>query len=274
MPSNHGHSYDESLLKAVPVATKEQLQEGYNPDILVAPSSSSARQKSVHHPQSSTPQPQQTSPVSIPPPPPLVHTSTDPEQGNVIPTNGSHSYSPLTEKPFGVQGGRQQPFWRTRKGLIIIGAVVGALIIIAVVIGGAVGGTRHNKGQNQLQQPAGSDGGNNAPVGNTGSKDGQSTSTTTELGGAFSQLTSKTNGATPVPATGLPLGLPGLGTPTAGGGGGPVPTGRAAPGAPGDPTGGTNGMTDNHGMILGGEKVVTGKSSMEELVDFVRLLHA
>ncbi|KAG7442071.1 uncharacterized protein BT62DRAFT_922889 [Guyanagaster necrorhizus] len=99
--------YDQALLAEAPAATKAQLQEGYNPDIL---------------------RPNRTPPV-------LSDTEPDPESQSGPPTSKEHlplsagSSSPL----------RRIPFWRTRKGIIII--VIAVIVVIGAVVGGAVGGT-------------------------------------------------------------------------------------------------------------------------------------
>jgi len=132
-------SYDENLLREAPAATREQLQEGYNPDLLVAP----ARHKSVRR----------QSPILSTPPgaaapalPGLAHPhGSDMEQGNVVSTGkSSNSYDLLREKP---EESGKTPFWRSKSGKIVIGIIV-ALVIIGAVVGGAVGGTLSKKSNN------------------------------------------------------------------------------------------------------------------------------
>ncbi|KAJ7597733.1 hypothetical protein C8J56DRAFT_327305 [Mycena floridula] len=86
--------YDQSLLAAAPVATKAQLQEGYNADLLAPP----------------------------------TRRPTNPENG--VPSN---------EKV--VPALPRVPFWRTTKGLIIIG--VAAVVIVVAIVVGAVVGSKH-----------------------------------------------------------------------------------------------------------------------------------
>ncbi|KAF8624302.1 hypothetical protein AX15_005933 [Amanita polypyramis BW_CC] len=149
-----GSSYDESLLRDAPVATREQLQEGYNPDILIAPT----RHRSVHHPQPI----QQTPSGAAPPVPPVpLSSSTDLEQGNTIPGgNSSNAYSPLNEK---LDRGRRKPFWRTTGGIVAIIIVI--LIILGGAIGGGVGGTRKH-GNSQLSSSSNSSGQSTSNGGN------------------------------------------------------------------------------------------------------------
>ncbi|KAF8730001.1 hypothetical protein AX14_005838 [Amanita brunnescens Koide BX004] len=160
---NVGGSYDESLLREAPAATREQLQEGYNPDLLVTPT----RHKSVRH----------TSPLLSTPPgaaapalPSLSHPhGSDMEQGNIVSTGkSSHSYDLLREKS---EGSRDTPFWATTSGKILI-AVIVALVIIGAVVGGAVGGTVGHKSNKRLstssagpQAQGNSTGSTVAPVG-------------------------------------------------------------------------------------------------------------
>ncbi|KAK0200489.1 hypothetical protein DFS33DRAFT_161819 [Desarmillaria ectypa] len=99
--------YDQALLAEAPAATKAQLQEGYNPDIL---------------------RPNRTSPVRS-------DTDPDPESQSGPPTSKEHlPLSAGSSPPL-----RRIPFWRTRKGIIII--VIAVIVVIGAVVGGAVGGT-------------------------------------------------------------------------------------------------------------------------------------
>ncbi|KAL1740648.1 hypothetical protein HDZ31DRAFT_67737 [Schizophyllum fasciatum] len=101
MPSQSGH-YDEGLLAEAPKATKAQLQEGYNPDILA--------------PQ----RPATTSPTR------------DIESKGQSPATTPALYTPSARRP---------PFWRTKKGMIAL-AVLALVIVGAVVggaVGGTVG---------------------------------------------------------------------------------------------------------------------------------------
>ncbi|KAF8809970.1 hypothetical protein BYT27DRAFT_7187300 [Phlegmacium glaucopus] len=101
--------YDESLLASAPKATKAQLQDGYNPDLLVEKNSSSV-------------------PASV----------IDPEAAN------HHANAVGREEGAVLPPTKKLPFHHTQKGIIVI--VVLVVIIIAVVVGGAVGGTRAKHG--------------------------------------------------------------------------------------------------------------------------------
>ncbi|KAF9023804.1 hypothetical protein BDZ89DRAFT_1136448 [Hymenopellis radicata] len=101
MPSTNGH-YDQTLLAEAQAPTRAQLQEGYNADIL---------------------RPNRT--------PALNDTSSSGPRST--PASKEHLPIPVTQPP------TKQPFWRTRKGMIII--AIAALVIIGAVVGGAVGGT-------------------------------------------------------------------------------------------------------------------------------------
>ncbi|KAF9062342.1 hypothetical protein BDP27DRAFT_294725 [Rhodocollybia butyracea] len=103
-------SYDTQLLASAPEATREQLQEGYNPNLL-----QSGKKKDV--------------------------------DAELDSPNGKEGYPPSTSFAQASSSRRAVPWFRTTRGIIII--VVVALVIIAAVIGGAVGGTRH-KHKNEL----------------------------------------------------------------------------------------------------------------------------
>ncbi|KAF8904913.1 hypothetical protein CPB85DRAFT_952558 [Mucidula mucida] len=108
MPSTNGH-YDQALLAEAQAPTKAQLQEGYNADIL---------------------RPNRTP----------VRNDTSSSGPRSTPASKEHLPIPVTQPP------TKQPFWRTRKGMIIIAIV--ALVIIGAVVGGAVGGTVGKKSNN------------------------------------------------------------------------------------------------------------------------------
>ncbi|KAJ3755994.1 hypothetical protein EV360DRAFT_85390 [Lentinula raphanica] len=106
-------SYDSSLLASAPQATREMRQEGYNPLILEEEHKSKA----------------------IASPIPVV-----PDQGSAADLT-SKEYPPNPNPGEFTTQPKRLPFYRTRKGMIIIAIV--AIVIIAAVIGGAVGGTSH-----------------------------------------------------------------------------------------------------------------------------------
>jgi len=103
MPSNTGHrDYDANLLASAPVATKAQLQSGYNPDLLA--------EKTTPPPSKPDLEARGSSPV----------VQTDYERPIPIPP--------------------KVPFYRTRNGIIAI--VVVLAVIIAAAVGGGVAGSR------------------------------------------------------------------------------------------------------------------------------------
>ncbi|KAL0577414.1 hypothetical protein V5O48_004580 [Marasmius crinis-equi] len=116
MSSNHGHgAYDQSLLASAPETTKQMRQEGYNSDILNAPKKSN----SIN-----------------------THGNRDLESGTASKEHlALTSTTPIPS--------RRVPFYRTRKGMIII--AVAALVVIGAVVGGAVGGTRKKKDDGDVQ---------------------------------------------------------------------------------------------------------------------------
>ncbi|KAI6118928.1 hypothetical protein EDD16DRAFT_970939 [Pisolithus croceorrhizus] len=119
--------YDQSLLVDAPQASRAQLREGYNVDILEG--GRSRRSPSVRSPAgSATPAP----PAAAPPPPvpqgPLVLAAAE---------NGSkeqfvRSSGVSTSKP-------STGFWRSRNGIITVIVII--LVVIGAVVGGGVGGT-------------------------------------------------------------------------------------------------------------------------------------
>ncbi|KAM6493069.1 hypothetical protein JOM56_011203 [Amanita muscaria] len=117
-------SYDESLLRDAPVATRKQLQEGYTTDLL-------ASHKSLNRTQSPLPD---GATAAIPP----TALRADLEQGQRS-QDGFNHYTPLSEKV--IPSSNRIPFWRTTKGIIIIAVL--AIIIVGVVVGAAVGTTVH-----------------------------------------------------------------------------------------------------------------------------------
>jgi len=110
--------YDENLLEEAPAATRAQLQEGYNVDLL--DERRPQRSRSTHVPNA-------TPPVSSTTPRPNVPVLGSQEK---FQERGS-SPSPSSKK--------RLPFWRTTAGIITIVVVV--IVIIGAVVGGAVGGT-------------------------------------------------------------------------------------------------------------------------------------
>jgi len=115
MTSNAEHrDYDENLLASAPVATKAQLQSGYNPDLLVE--------------------------KTTPPPRPRRNL----EAGDTSPIEQA-DHEPMPPKV---------PFYRTKKGMIII-AVVAIVVIIAAAVGGGVGSKAGRK-QSTIAQPGSS----------------------------------------------------------------------------------------------------------------------
>ncbi|KAF8963284.1 hypothetical protein BDZ97DRAFT_1758768 [Flammula alnicola] len=106
-------SYDEQLLASAPVATKAQLQSGYNPDLLVEKT------------------------------PPASSSRHDLEDGR------DFGQTPRPE-PDGKPLPPKAPFYRTKKGIIII--VVALVVVIAAVVGGAVGGSRKKTNNQSTSQ--------------------------------------------------------------------------------------------------------------------------
>jgi len=197
MTSATGH-YDQALLASAPEVTGSQRQGGYTTDILTA-----------NHGKAT---------------PPLTAQS-DLESGLVT---KEYDHQPAT---------RALPFWRTRKGMIII--FVAGIVILAAVIGGAVGGTagkKSSKGAPDTSAPGvgGGSGDSGAP-----GKGGATTSadpapsppgpTATAPGAPVGSDTGAGVGGAKPTTTGPPATLPTLSTTTnsqdTGGGGGDEQTG-------------------------------------------------
>ncbi|KAK1219263.1 hypothetical protein PQX77_018029 [Marasmius sp. AFHP31] len=201
MSSNHGHgAYDQSLLAAAPETTKQMRQEGYNPDILSAPKTSNASNTNLNR---------------------------DLESGI---TASKEHLGPTSATPIPP---RRVPFYRTTKGMVIIG--VAALVVIGAVVGGAVGGTRKKK-KNEDGDP------NSAPG-------GQQTGSADAPGGGVAPLSSS-QPANPFSALSQALSS---GTPTTTAG---VPVESKPPGSPSQRTG-SNVVLNGIGKAIGSELVVS-----------------
>jgi len=119
-------TYDEKLLADAPEVTKADLQDGYNSELLHEPTV------------------KRTTSARVAPIPP--RSNTDLHQH---PLNDLESSAPLQPKeaPYDTGLGRKkQPFWRTTKGIVILGLVLLA-IILAAVLGGVLG-SRNKKNVN------------------------------------------------------------------------------------------------------------------------------
>ncbi|KAI6039460.1 hypothetical protein EDC04DRAFT_1726262 [Pisolithus marmoratus] len=129
-PNQNSSVYDENLLVDAPQATRAQLREGYDVDLLGG--GQPQRSRSVRgSAASATPAPPPLTPPPVPGGPLTLSVTRD----------GS--------KEFGESGGvyvskTPKGFWRSRKGIIT--AVVIVVVIIGAVVGGAVGGTTKGSG--------------------------------------------------------------------------------------------------------------------------------
>ncbi|KAH7922476.1 hypothetical protein BV22DRAFT_1048848 [Leucogyrophana mollusca] len=150
--SHPNGGYDQNLLDAAPVATRAQLQEGYNVDLLDEPQQQQPqprRSHSVHHraqQSQSHPHPQSHTP---PPPLPVPKDSN----GAEYPMQPEYLHQDYSRQPLALNPSQEkdvywapkpsqptpQSFWRTRNGVITIALI--ALVVVGAVVGGAVGGT-------------------------------------------------------------------------------------------------------------------------------------
>jgi len=203
--------YDENLLASAPAATKAQLQGGYTTDLLAEkatpPSSQRGHGRDVEPGRSSN--------------------------GSSKPSKPTPPEAPLTPAKL--------PFYRTKKGIVIL-AVVAAVVIIAAAVGGGVGGSR-KKSNNTSAQPAGS-----APAPSTSSNSGPPVTTQDGAPGSSSSnpfATIPTSFLNPTPSPSAP-----------GQGGAPVPT--QAPTAPGtDQSTGQNNQIG--GAVVGVDETGPGR---------------
>jgi len=120
MPSQSGHpDYDANLLASAPVATKAQLQSGYNPDL-------------------------------------LAEKGTPPSSRNDLEARGRSPVERVDdEHPTPIPS--KVPYYRTRKGIITI--VVVLVVIIAVAVGGGIAGSKKKTGGKALANDGSSQGG-------------------------------------------------------------------------------------------------------------------
>lgn len=168
MPSTTGHGqYDQSLLAAAPAATKTQIREGYDADLL-----NPNRGKAT------------------PPPVPTSASQTDLERGT-----GAEYNDKVTEN-------KTVPFWRTTKGIITI-VVALILIIIAAVVGGVVGGRKktHNDSTTLPSNPVPTTGGGIGQSGSTTSPAAASSAAGPAVtqGAGKPPITQPTDPVTPTP---------------------------------------------------------------------------
>ncbi|KAF9235012.1 hypothetical protein BU15DRAFT_78473 [Melanogaster broomeanus] len=105
-------SYDQNLLDEAPKATRAQLQEGYNADLLDA---KPTRSSSGPAPPAPTP-----APTAVPLTPGIAETGSREKLG-------SAAYAPAA----------RQSFWRTRNGILTI--VLIAIVVIGAVVGWSSG---------------------------------------------------------------------------------------------------------------------------------------
>lgn len=167
----HGQGYDAALLSEAPQVDKKQVQEGYNADILSSPKPEPL--KRTTDPSNTDHSPAGRSNTSLIPPAP------QPEPIRVT-ENGSHIKHPTRAPgaPAAPAKSTKTPFLKTKKGLIILGAVLVA-IIIAAVVGGVVGSRKSKSDDSQTASNASNNGGSNteasAPGQGVGVPNGQDT---------------------------------------------------------------------------------------------------
>ncbi|KAI6023221.1 hypothetical protein BKA83DRAFT_4274114 [Pisolithus microcarpus] len=127
-PTQDGNNYDQNLLVDAPQASRAQLREGYDVDLLE--SRQPQRSPSVRSPMgAATPAP----PAGAAPPPPV------PQVPLVLAGAGNGSKEQFVESGGAYASKPPTGFWRSRKGIITVVVII--LVVIGAVVGGAVGGT-------------------------------------------------------------------------------------------------------------------------------------
>jgi len=111
-----GGDYDERLLTSAPKATKAELQEGYNVNLLGSDNSDT----------------------------PMNARTQTARDGNA----SLEAVTPPTKESY---PSYSVPWYRQGKWRVFM--LVGAIIVIAVVVGGAVGGTVNHKSNNKISAP-------------------------------------------------------------------------------------------------------------------------
>ncbi|KAJ2931996.1 hypothetical protein H1R20_g5107, partial [Candolleomyces eurysporus] len=213
MASAAGHDYDEHLLSSAPKPDRRALQEGYDPTLL---------ETKPEKPRSSTPR-QASSPTPGPGSP--IDRDRDVERGVVVP--GAVAPKPGTPAPARaipiVTPTKSKPFYKTKKGLLIIAGVLIA-VIVAAVVGGVVGGRKKsstavsdkaaslsnaaNSGTSTAQP--GTTQGSDPDTGGQGgnSNGGQAEPTGQDTGSPTSTFTGQPGPPTPPPPSTAPFGIP------------------------------------------------------------------
>jgi len=146
--------YDQSLLKDTKVS-KAARQEGYNVDLL--------NDRSMEAPLTGSRTPEgRTSTRQL----------TDPEIGQAPST--TKEYDPVIATSSTPVGRRKVPFWRTKKGIIILSVV--AVVIVAAIVGGVVGGVLGNrKSSSPNSGPGAGSGSGNGTESGSGNSNGAGT---------------------------------------------------------------------------------------------------
>ncbi|KAK7014060.1 hypothetical protein VNI00_019443 [Paramarasmius palmivorus] len=109
--------YDESLLAAAPVTTKQMRQEGYNPDLLSLPSQNTRQASTEKH-----------------------HDAESRSTNSLAAASKENLESGAGTTPVT----HPKPFWRTKKGLVVL-VTIFVVIVAAAVVGAVVGVTASNK---------------------------------------------------------------------------------------------------------------------------------
>ncbi|KAF6745626.1 hypothetical protein DFP72DRAFT_48378 [Ephemerocybe angulata] len=143
MASAPGHEYDADLLNAAPSVDKRRIQEGYDADILNKPE---PKKRSTGPDGSASPTHDLERGANHPA---RSQSSFGGATAGPAPhgRSSSSAYTPVpTAEKTPPKGAAAVPWYRTTKGLAIIGGVL-IVVIVAAVVGGVVGSRKKNKGQ-------------------------------------------------------------------------------------------------------------------------------
>ncbi|KAI6023220.1 hypothetical protein BKA83DRAFT_4274106 [Pisolithus microcarpus] len=163
-PAQDGNNYDQNLLVDAPEASRAQLREGYDVDLLASRQPQRSPSVRVGPMGAATPAP----PASAAPPPPV------PQVPLALAAAGNGS----KEQFIGAYASKPPTgFWRSRKGIITVVVII--LVVIGAVVGGAVGGTTKKTPSRDSSSSAPDVG--TAPVASAASTTGSSTSTSSRV---------------------------------------------------------------------------------------------
>ncbi|KAF6749975.1 hypothetical protein DFP72DRAFT_533629 [Ephemerocybe angulata] len=246
MASAPGHEYDADLLNAAPSVDKRRIQEGYDADILNKPE---PKKRSTGPDGSASPTHDLERGANHPA---RSQSSFGGATAGPAPhgRSSSSAYTPIpTAEKNPLKGAAAVPWYRTTKGLAIIGGVL-IVVVVAAVVGGVVGSRKKNKGQ---------DAGVPLPGSQTTVSTSTSIAATSTVGGPGGEQGAGTQTTAPAGTTAAnPAGTStaATGTPTQAGGPDGETQGAQGNNAEAAPGGGLGGLPDPN---AGGRESGTGR---------------